>query len=290
MNKKTLLILIILIILTDICSASQGINLVTMGMGAKEMSMGSTGLVSSKGVHSIFWNPAGISKVSNVNVTGSYSYLFEAAHDYYFGISIPAKGPYFGFGYYHISYNDIDITDDYDFIKTEDFSEKLILFSGNFKTSGTLKIGASLKYIKQNLYKYEESAYACDAGLLKDFKKLKTGLILRNLFSSRLGIDAVPFNFVIGALYPFILTPKSTKKKTPVKLNIEVNISYITTEGIDFLLGAEFFLYKFIALRTGYNNGITFGAGVMYKNFQLDIALLAKEISNNYKVSITSRF
>lgn len=290
MNKNYLLILFILIILTNICNASQGINLVTMGIGAREMSMGSTGVVSSKGVGSIFWNPAGISKVSNINVTGTYSYLLEATHDYCFGVSFPAKGPYFGFGYYHIAYNDIDITDDYDFLKTINSSEKLILLSGNFKTSGTLKIGASLKYIKQSLYNYNESAYAVDAGFLKYFKKLKIGLILRNLFSSSLGEDDIPFNFVIGALFPFNLTRKNSKNKTPAKLNIEVNINYITSEGTKLLLGAELFLYKFIAFRAGYNNGVTFGAGAIYKNFQLDIALLIKELSNNYKVSVSGRF
>ena len=204
--------------------------------------------------------------------------------------------------------------------------ETAIDLSYGFKVDPSLSLGVNAKFIHSFLAPPEvlecasqgeiqsggsATSFAFGAGLLYTFKRAKFAVVLDNFGSPLVYTEGghkndLPRLLRVGVSYRPIWT-----KIHKVLLSADINKILVgiqedySKKGLSWILqeawkhlGVEYTFYNIISLRMGYfydkfgwRKGITFGAGVRFKNFQLDIAddsrIYDFEESSNRRFSIT---
>jgi len=156
-------------------------------------------------------------------------------------------------------------------------SDMAIGLSFSHKINNAMSLGATGKYIKQEIAGYSANAYAMDLGLLTSFIKqdIKIGLAIQN----------------IGTKLKFI----SQEDKLPVviRAGLSYDLNNIILTGdlvkpqdndLSFLIGCEYNVAKLLSLRAGWkseddlsSSGISAGLGLNYNNFSIDYSFEPKD-------------
>lgn len=184
-----------------------------------------------------------------------------------------------------------------------------------------LAVGLGLKSIYDHLYYKDNgkgSSFAVDLGVLynmpeQSFGRLSVGATLTNLgpnmsYGGNSENNPLPRKFKFGlAWVPFedeLLSLLVAADYTKLLVDIEDDIGEEVGDN-KWGTGAEFWYYQLLALRAGYVHdtegettisGVTFGAGLQWNDFQLDMAFIPVEESlqgsgkYNQKYSLTLRF
>ncbi len=166
-----------------------------IGMGARESSLGEACIANPKNINTVFWNPAGITKIENIEVAFHYTKwmidlnVFGAAA----GIDLGNWGV-FALNYMMLDYGDLQeakVTSPSGGLDTRTGN----LFSGKDLSIGLayakeftdkLSVGINIKYIREDLYKYTTSLIGLDVGSYYDtgWKGIKLAMSAQN-FSSQ---------------------------------------------------------------------------------------------------------
>jgi len=268
-----------------------------LGIGARAVSMGEAFTGISDDATAIYWNPSGISRLTQKEISLMYAMWFEEiSYNNLFYVH-PMKIGNFGLGLQYVNYGSLDGLDE-NGNPTDDFTPTdlaiTISYSRNIKGIDT---GISAKYISSKI-KETATAIAFDIGAMKQVieEKLNIGLVVTNLGSGLKYISEespLPMNIKIGAGY------KITKDITTA-----IDIVIPSDNEIIFSAGGEY-NYRIkenliLSGRLGYNTitkeidglkGITAGLGANYKNYKLDYAFVPYgDLGNTHRISFGIKF
>lgn len=274
-------------------------------VGARALAMGEAYSTLSEDITGVFWNPAGISAMNNMQVLfNHYDYIADLTYDYgAFSLPIQELGT-FGVFIGYLGMPDIERTT----IQFPDgngekvsASSFVVGFSYSRALTDRFSIGGNVKYIRENIWHSSASAYAFDVGVLYRtfFKNIRLGMSISN-FGSQMqmeGRDALVQHDInqqfagnnenINAYLETEQYPLPILFRVGVSANILEDFfelkDYDLIVAVDAIhpndnkeyinAGSELTLYDMIALRAGYRQllldgtegGLTFGVGLKFE-------------------------
>lgn len=254
----------------------------SIGQGARATSMGGAFVGISDDPSAIYWNPSGLAKLSGVQVAFDHTSYF-ADIDYNFVAASYAVGDYgtLGFSFTSSNIGDMRVTTIEQPGGTgETFSATDVAVSIAYAINLTdnFALGISPKFINQSIWKMNASAMAVDLGI--QYRTPFSGIILAmsiSNFGSKMKLtgtsnniqhDLDPENGGNNAYIPAYL--QTDEWSLPLtfrvglgytanfndnhKLNLAVDALHPSDNYESVNLGAEYWLYDFIAIRGGLNS------------------------------------
>jgi hypothetical protein len=171
--------------------------------------------------------------------------------------------------------------------------------------------GATFKFLTQNLNTTSSSTVAGDLGFLYQLPKQGPtfALVLSNL-GGNLDSATLPTQVRLGAAYQASFSNETNPKagttileppQHQITFSVDGNLSLASMDASSFSLGGEYWYQDTFAARVGYHlasygdlgglTGLCLGAGVRYKNFELDYALTTMgDLGSTHQLSLLTRF
>jgi hypothetical protein len=192
---KNLLLKIIFLFLMTTMAQPQNINragtsaaqFLKFGIGARESALGEAGVTLATDVSGLYWNPAGISRLTEKSLMISRSQLYTDLYYNFFGFVYPiAANGAIGVSALILASDQMEITTLDQPQGTGDFfaweSMCLTISYSRFVTD-RLSVGGTVKYVREGAYHQHAQAVAFDIGSLLDTGVLgmKLGMSLCNL-------------------------------------------------------------------------------------------------------------
>jgi len=279
-------------------------------IGARAIGMGEAFVALSDDVSSLYWNPAGLTKLKQSQITYMHSFWFQDITCDYLGYAQyfdNDKNATFGCSAMFLNSGDIRRT-------LEDASGNYIGTGSNFSSYDIMatlssawkmfdvwSIGASLKFIYSTIDEARGSAFSSDIGILLDAtQQLTLGANLQNVFvpismryyestASVSDIHPLPMNTKVGACYKFDAVSLAT-----------LDVNFPSDNNINVHIGGEY-LYNNMALRLGYKtdfiqgldflSGLCAGIGLNWKNYELDYAFVPYgDLGLTHRISVLLKF
>lgn len=334
MIKGLLIVTVVLTLAGASFGSTASVIWMTITPGARPNGMGEAFTALANDATASYWNPAGLAfaDTSSQEITLQHSnWLPQLADDLYYeylGYSNYIDG-WGGVG------GNITFMSMGEQLETTESGQELgefysygIAATGSFGTEVApgVSVGLGLKFIYDHLY-YQDSgkgtSFAADLGVLyrmpmrqlgiENIGQINLGASLANLGPNmsyggntennplprtlRLGLAYIPFDSHLSRL-------RCTADYSKILTNVEDGLGEEFNEN-KWGAGAEFWYYDLLALRAGYIHdtegistiqGPTFGAGLQYSGFQLDMAFIPVEENlqgsgkYNSKYSLSVRF
>lgn len=254
--------------------ASFGGAFLKNGQDATPYSLGDAYVAYEGGIHSIFYNPAGLSSMNSQQFSSSYASVYDAAYQS-LSYGSPALLGVLGFSVLYAGMGGIPDT-------TLDSNNRPIMDGMPFnytaysvllaysKTFNKLSLGMNLKYIKEDLKDENSSGVGMDVGAqLKVKPYLLFGACVKNLIAPQMSWstgsnDSIEPAFALGCAMQMFAG------------RLAVNIDYDIERDLSgrYMLGLEYRPLSLLKLRGGLAEGknLRFGLGLDISNFKLDLA------------------
>ncbi|GEM_PF-963593 len=281
-------------LLISILFISVGAKFLTLGIGAREVAMGSIGSVLVRDANATYFNPALLSFVKSGNLSAMHSnYLLDMRMESV-SLSYPFGKIFTGINFYGFFVSELE--------GRSGPSETFIPFGASFLNSNfslstllfkNLSIGLTLKNIYEKIDTFSSSSFAFDIGVVYKPEKsyFEVGGVISNI-GGKLKLRSenfeLPSSFKIGAGFYY----------KNVKFALEV--FKIFKENTEFKIGGEYTIKEILSLRAGYVTGysqtsslagFTTGFGVKYHNFNFDYAFQPYgDLGNVHRVSVGFAF
>jgi flagellar hook assembly protein FlgD len=263
---KKILALIMAIILTSsyVFASDNGGAFLANGFGARPAALNNSFVARADDSNAIYWNPAGLTQVKGLEIQSMFYNAWETNYTALQG-ALTLGELHLGIGYLGAGVNDIFTT-----IPNEQISGRYMVDTGsNFKYQGQafflstayrilpdLSVGATLKYLIENLASNEAQGMGLDLGLLyKPTDYVSLGLNIQNLYQPKMkwntesqNTDTIPMVIKSGVL---VLLLDNT-------LAVSTDLDYLlrdipANERIKVYSGLEWKPIDSIALRLGLN-------------------------------------
>lgn len=288
-----------------------GAPLLKIGPGARPAGMGEAFVAVADDIHAIYYNPAGLAGLKQVEVTGMHNAYLQGVNYEFGAVSVPLlrwvntkleRNLYgvMGFAVYNLEVKGIERrgfteTD----LPTETFGSNDFVYALSyaypFPETG-FSLGVTAKLIDLNIDHVHARGFAADAGLLQRWEKLSLGLGLRHGGTvQRLGRakDALPMTLFSGMGY------RITER---LQLAADANLAW--DNKLHAAVGAEYkrsFTRNLRgALRAGYNSrntdaagltGPSIGGGVGLAEFYFDFAWVPfGDLGHTFRYSLQAKF
>ncbi len=256
-----------------------GANFLKVGVGARELALGSAASVLTEGAGAINWNPGKLADLKQKSLSASYNLLFLDESQGFVGYASPLKEDMgvIGAGVNYLTVSNIEKrTGDSDNPDSK-FSNNNMAVSFSYARAEVrpgLALGASLKYISQKLDTQTDKAVAVDLGSTYKINPAWTAAFVVQNLGSSIGPDALPLTLKGGAARRFL----------DGKLAVAADADWLANDKRFYLdLGAEYALNSFLAFRAGYQagrsadklgglTGLGAGLGLKFDQFTLDYA------------------
>ena len=277
-----------------------GMQFLKIAPGARANGMGGVYAGVADDVDALYFNPAGLCQIKNLEATFMHLEYFQGIRYEYlaWGKSIPKVGS-LGLGVTLLTVGkDIErretaTPDPIDKFGASDIAVSLAY--GREVIKG-LSTGLGLKYLSSKIDDKTASGIAADLGVLyKTPIKLDVGVSVQNLGAITKAFisekDKLPVNVKLGLAYRLLQDNLTLGLDTNIPLDNDVNVA----------LGAEYklrFARDFAAAfragyRTGFDigSGLGVGAGFAFKGYALDFAWVPyEELGNSYRISLLAKF
>lgn len=275
-------------------------NFLKILIPAKPSSLGEAYIALSDDINSIFYNPAGLGKSMQTELSFTHVEWFQDVRYESLNFLLP-----FTFGNIGCSLNLLNIspmdktlstslttyTKEYDF--TPFSFSGIISYAKEF--GDNLFIGSNLKIINYTIDSNVENgaafSFLIDIGLIYDMPFIKgfsSALVFKNIGSSTKFISEnfmQPIDMRAGISYSMDF------------LSLEADIDYPMDNDLNFYLGGEIYLFDILSLRAGYKGGTinqpTFGLGVNYARFFVDYAFVPyneEDLGNTHRITVSYKF
>ncbi|MCM2266862.1 MAG: PorV/PorQ family protein [Elusimicrobiales bacterium] len=256
-----------------------GASFLKVGVGARELALGSAASSLTEGAGAIAWNPARLAALKQRNLSASYNMLFIDQSQGFLGYAAPLGEDMgvLGAGVNYLTVSDIEK-------RTDDTDSPLSKFSNNntavsfsyarAEVMPGLAAGASLKYIEQKLDTQSDRALALDLGSSYALSKDWTAAFVVQNLGGKIGPDKLPLTFKGGASTRFF----------GGKLAAAADLDWLANDELMYLdLGAEYAFNKLLDFRAGYQvgrsrdelgglAGFAAGLGLKFDSFAFDYA------------------
>jgi hypothetical protein len=251
------------------------------GAGARSLAMGKTFVGIADDASATYWNPAGLGRLKQAEITILHASLYEKTGYSFASTAYPTIYGSFGAAIVNLNSTGFQLRDEFNYeIGEAGVNETAALLSYGIRlpyliAGGRLSTGASIKIVSQNVAAKSATGYGLDAGLLWKgngnslpvLKPLSLGVDIQNLIAPRLTLvdatDKYPSAITLGLAYRFL----NNNLLTAVDLNKTENRS------VKVHIGGEYILLKMLALRAGLDETeLTAGMGFTWENYSLDYA------------------
>ncbi|MBI5243108.1 MAG: PorV/PorQ family protein [Elusimicrobia bacterium] len=277
-----------------------GAQFLKVGVGARQLAMGSAAVALIDDANALNWNPGALGAVKRRNVTASYNSLFKDQNQGFLAYASPLPDDMgtWAAGFNYLTVSDIEK-------RTADTEDPESTFSNqNFALSASygrptpvsgLSIGGNLKYIREKLDTFSGNAVALDIGALYQtrIEHLSAGFMMQNL-GSKIGPDPLPLTFKGGAAY----------KLCGEKLVLASDIDWLAIDQrVYWDIGSEFWANKNLAVRAGYQFGhaqdrlqsslvgFAFGLGLRLEQLRVDYAFLPfGDLGDTHRITLGWNF
>ena len=277
-----------------------------LGVGARSLGMGGAYSAICMGPDSIYYNPAGLSKIAR--------YAGELMHAYNFkgltkldtitgGFKMGNIGS-LGFGLQRLGIDDIKITG-YDengrpYIKeTINWADNCVYFSYGRSLFNVINLGATFKYIRQGGGDWHSNGYGLDLGIQMVLPaNLRFGINAQNIIGSvkwSTGVrDDLTMNLKVGGGYFIPVDAVSGGMLLAVDSDIrfagygESAQIHSGDFSMDMHYGGEFNIADILFIRGGaYRADFACGAGIRLKMFAVDYAFITHtELGGSHRISV----
>lgn len=271
-----------------------------IGAGAKAKSMGSAFVAVADDISSIYWNPAGLSRLTGTHLMVDYTDLFADIkyNSVAFSYSTEEIGT-FGFSYISSDIPDQEVTtEEYPDGNGQVFSSKqsVISIAYSLQLTDRFSIGFNPKVVYESYWKTTAYGFALDIGALYDtpFEGVTLGMSITN-FGAKMRLQGTTTT-ILHDPYP---SGSGNNPRIPgnlstgefdLPLNYKLGVSYKAyKDDLNYLIlssevahpsdnyesmnvGAEYIYGDFISLQAGYKSiflegseeGLTLGGGIKY--------------------------
>ncbi|MFB0526723.1 MAG: hypothetical protein ACETVO_04580 [bacterium] len=245
------------------------------GAGARPMGMAGAFTGVADDVNAIYWNPAGLELVKEVEAMGMTTRLFglKDLTYYLFGGVVPTKK----IGAFGLSYSQFGCSE---------YRESQIIFSSGQSLGSEVCFGFNVKIMSikikgasANSEYGRASAFGLDVGALADIgSKFRLGVMATNLNGPRLGncSETLAQRIMVGTSFRII-------SRCITSLDLHLPLSSIMVEP-EVRAGVEVILSRNFTLRAGVEDDptrFTGGFGLRWKIFKFDYAFLSHPFLNN---------
>lgn len=269
-----------------------------MGVGARALGMGGAYIAEVKDASATYWNPAGLTELEHLNITGMFSAEMAYERDH----SFLAYGRKFGFGALAMGWISSEIRGvqgyNHEDVFTSTFKEVVNVFLFSYANKiGNLSLGTNLKIVNQKMGDYlNETGIGADVGLRYVYKEdIVLGAVVKDI-ATKVGAwsgkdevlnDRVPATFGVGAVvyhagFAFPIDVYKVEGRGEMALHFGGEYSYQFEESYDF------------SARAGLNDGeVTFGFGLKFVKFTIDYAFVSEQqdfLKENHKFSFSVDF
>lgn len=259
---------------------ASGLSFLKFGFGARNAAMGDAGVALASDVTALFYNPARLANNGEPDVIFTHNNWIQDVRSEMVG----AKASFFGlplaFGVNVTSINDIEVrTRPGDPVSTFNANYFSGSISTGFSISPDIDLGATVKYLYENILVDEANGLGFDLGIFykTPVEGLNISAVVRNLGS-------------MNALRN-VSTKLPTEVRAGTSYEIEIPGSRISlTGGAEYLsytrdkenhinIGGEATYNKSFSIRAGYmtnyqSKGFTAGMGIIWGSLNLDYAYL----------------
>jgi len=312
--------IVLLLAETDVFSAYTGgqpAEFLQFGASARAMATKAFFSVSDDAT-AVYYNPAGLVQCEYKEITALHTELFpntQTIYDYLgfvyptikYGVFSLAINQLLSTGFEKIEVEYDPLSSDIIRIENKDtFDDRQIamLFGYGKEVFEHINIGIGLKTIYRKLDVYSDTMMGLDVsclvtGINTHFPLLNLAVGVKNLISTAVGSeDKLPIIFKLGASHKFFKRITGTIKKEGeteqekyyyrlvVGLDIEKNIN----SEIKWMLGTEYWLMDFLALRLGfeglsYLKETTAGLGFRYQQYSIDYSFAYHDLGFSHRIS-----
>ena len=269
-----------------------------IGIGARQASIGESGIANMNDVNSVFWNPAAIAGMSNAEAAFNYTNWIADLKVMSGAVGYNIKG----IGTIALNYISLDYGDLQEALVTSSTGKLDTrtgnIFSGSDLSIGVgiarqftdkLSIGINVKYLREDLYTYSTSLWAFDLGSYYNtgWKGIRLAMTAQNFSSQarwlQTGIEEqqsfqLPLLFRVGWSIDLLGGEDLFLGGDPTQHKFSFNMDAVHSN--DYAerihMGVEYTAFDIIALRSGYRFNYdegNFSAGIGLK-YQLGFVSL----------------
>ena len=274
---------------------SAGLAFLKLGVGARAIAMGDAYTAVSGDASSIYWNPAAIIDVENIDVALMHTEWFQDIRYEYVGGVRSFGDQAFGVGVVGLYMDDLERREGpsdepighfgvFDFAVTGSYARRL---------TDNLDVGGSVKYLHEKIDDETATGVAVDLGgryMVPGFDGLSAGVALMNLGPQMKFIEDkfdLPVMYKLGAALD---VPVES-----LKGNVVVSADAVMPNDGDTKMhfGLEYEYADMIALRFGYRSGwdnqnVSMGLGVKAGRFRVDYAVVPfySDLGDTHRLSL----
>lgn len=283
--------ILILVLSVAACAGVPGTttaNFLKIGPGAKAAAMGGAYTAVVNDPTSLYWNPAGLAEIEDVQFAATYNKWLADVYQGYVAIAFPNGS--------NCLAACIDYVDMGEMVRTDPgggsdgtftAQDMNIMVGYARKLSTNAAAGITLGIVTDTIDGEAVSCLAGNAGWRYEFgegvprgEKFAVGVTLRNLGGTLAG-GSLPLTFVVGGAV------EATPVSAGLDLDFPIDNEWSLSAGIDWQV------YKNLALRVGYrgNNddgrGFTAGAGFLFDTLTVDYAFVPyKTLGTTHRISV----
>ena len=263
-----------------------GANFLKIGVGARASAMGEAFTALADDGTSIYWNPAGLTKLVNRELLVMYNISYQDIDQGYLSLASPLARGTIGVGINYVHIGGIEGTDEQGNF-TGDFSASDFQASLAYARciSPRLRFGASAGILQDAINEDKKTAYFSNVGLLlKTGRLFSIGIAFQNI-GSKLEEDPLPFIYRAGVAIEL------------ENFNISVDAVKPMDDDFYYCSGIEWKLKELLDLRFGYKakqdlgSGMSFGIGLNIKKICFNYAYVSYgDLGHLQKVSSIIKF
>lgn len=279
---------------------TSGAQFLKIGAGARPTAMGDAFVGIADDVNAVYFNPAGLATLARPEIAAMHASYFQDMNYDFGAYAQPSSIGTFGISAATLEIKDFDKRDvNESDLGSFDSLDAAYGLSYGRKLNEALSMGATARYIKQEIDNVSANAWAGDVGVLDRFERLplSVGVAIRNFGQQ------IKFNDV-GDPLPMIVDVGVGTHLVGDKLLLGLDVKKPRDNDTQFGVGSEWKQklsgdFKFL-LRGGYNSagtdasgttGISLGGGLAFRQLDFDVAWVPFGVlGNTMRYTIHVRF
>ena len=282
---SVLVIIISIIILGSVSYAAgpgtTGANFLKIGVGARAAAMGEAFTAVTDDSTSLYWNPAGLTRLEGRELSAMYNAWFEGIGQGYVSMGFPLLGGTLALGANYVNMGDLEGRDESGNPTGTFKASDLDISVGFAGRLGKFLLGLSGGMLRSTIATDTKTAFLATLGTLVEINEsFSVGVVAQNL-GTKLGTDSLPLILKVG----LALELRS--------ISMAIDIGKSQDTDLYYCLGVESWIGSMLALRAGYKigkdvgPGWTAGLGFKTSRFGLDYAYVPYgELGGTHRISL----
>ena len=260
-------------------------NFLKIGVGARAAAMGEAFTAVADDSTSLYWNPAGLARLEEGELSAMYNMWFEGIGQGYVSLGFPLLGGTMGMGANYVTMGDLEGRDEAGNPTGTFKASDLGISAGFAGRLGRLLLGLSGGMVRSTIAADTQSAFlGTVGGLLEIGQSFSVGVAAQNL-GTKLGEDSLPLILKAGLALKLGF------------LNLAADIGKPQDNDLYYCAGVEGWIGEVLALRAGYKTnrdispGWTAGLGFKMGRFGLDYAYVPYgDLGITHRISVGTSF